>query len=122
MGLDKEDIMALIAILQKGLDDNEPEEQPKPQRKRTARTKKQKTNNKKNEMVNKFLTMPERNMHKEDTLIDKKLNVLPPTERTRQFKPVSVRCRVCGKEEQINPNYLESKERYKCNKCSTSAG
>jgi hypothetical protein len=121
MGLDKEDIMALITILQKGLDDNESEEQVEPKRKRTARTK-QKTDNKKNKMVNKFLTMSERNMHKEDTLIDKKLNVLPPTERTRQFKPVTVKCRVCGKEEQINPNYLESKERYKCNKCSTSAG
>jgi len=121
MGLDKEDIMALIAILQKGLEDNEPEKQVKPKGKRAIRTK-QKTDNNKNKIVNKFLTMPERHMHKEDTLIDKKLNVRPPTERTRQFNSVSVRCRVCGKEEQVNSNYIESKERYKCNKCSTSAG
>ena len=77
----------------------------------------------KDERPNKFLEMPEFSMHKADTIIDQKLSVQPPTPRTRKFTPIKVRCRVCGKEEEINPSLLASeKERYKCNKCSAIAG
>lgn len=121
MALEKEDIMALIAILQKGLEDEDSEiEIPKTDKATKPRKKAKKKT--KQERTNKFLSMPERNLHKADTLIDKKLNVMPPTERSRQFSVVSVKCRVCGKTEEVNPKYLEAKERYKCNKCSTSAG
>jgi hypothetical protein len=66
--------------------------------------------------------MPERNMHKSDTKIDKKLNKYPPTPRNRPFKAIDVVCRICGKKESVNPKIIpESADRYKCNKCSSSA-
>ncbi len=76
-----------------------------------------------NNRENKFLDMPERNMHKSDSAIDKKLCINPPTPRNRKFSAVKVRCRICGKEEKVNPAIVpEPADRYKCNKCSTSAG
>lgn len=120
MALEKEDIMALIAILQKGLEDDSPVETKSKSTRKKRTTPKTKT--KKTERENKFLSMKEKDMHKSDVEIDRKLNVSPPTERTRQFKPIVVQCRVCGKKETINPAYVDSVERYKCNKCSTSAG
>lgn len=72
---------------------------------------------------NKFVDMPERNMHKSDSAIDKKLAINPPTPRNRKFVPVNVICRICGKQEQVNPGVVpESIDRYKCNKCSSSSG
>lgn len=71
---------------------------------------------------NKFLSMPEMSMHKDDVKIDQKLSVQPPCPRTRSFEPVEVRCRSCGKTEKVNPAILDSADRYKCNKCSTMAG
>jgi hypothetical protein len=71
---------------------------------------------------NKFLSMPEMNMHKADVKIDQKLATQPPSPRTRSFEPVEVRCRACGKKEKVNPAILDSVDRYKCNKCSTMAG
>jgi hypothetical protein len=119
MGLDKEDIKQLIAILQKGLsddgdDDEDLEEtvEPKETKQKTRKTKRK----------NLFESMPEFRKHKDDVEIDKKLRVQPPTPRTRTYQPISVRCRVCGKEEKINPSLVESRERYKCNKCCASPG
>ena len=71
---------------------------------------------------NKFLTMPEKNMHKEDIEFDKKVAKHSPVPRSRTFKPIKVTCRVCGKNENINPSLVESIQRYKCNQCSTQAG
>jgi len=126
MALDKDDIKQLIAILQKGLidsdssddTDNEDEIEEPVKPKRGSVNKKQ--TKKKNK--NLFEQMAENRMHKDDVLIDQKLRKVPPTERARDFKPLVVRCRVCGREEKINPMLVESIERYKCNKCSTSAG
>jgi hypothetical protein len=73
--------------------------------------------------VNKFDAMAEARMHKDDIAIDKKLNKYGPTPRTRKFEFINVKCRVCGKNETINPVLLyETPDRYKCNKCSGSAG
>lgn len=72
--------------------------------------------------VNKFLNMKEASMHLTDAEIDKKLNKYPPTQRNREYAPIEVKCRVCGKSEQIPPSLVESKDRYKCNNCSTSQG
>jgi ribosomal protein S27AE len=103
--LTNEQLGAMIQMLQKTLSSRDTEEKPKDER------------------PNKFLEMPEFSMHKADTIIDQKLSVQPPTPRTRKFTPIKVRCRVCGKEEEINPSLLASeKERYKCNKCSAIAG
>lgn len=72
---------------------------------------------------NKFLEMSEMSMHKADAVIDKKLNKFPPTPRSRPFELVSVKCRVCGKHEEVHPKLIsDSIERYKCNSCSTSEG
>lgn len=72
---------------------------------------------------NRFESMMESKLHKEDTAIDKKLAVNPPTPRLRKFRHIDVQCRVCGKKESISPSLLtDSADRYKCNKCSTSPG
>jgi translation initiation factor 2 beta subunit (eIF-2beta)/eIF-5 len=126
MGLDKDDIKQLIAILQKGLIDEDPDqsqENSKPKPKKQIATKNtQKTKKGNRQYKNIFESMPEHNMHKDDVLIDQKLKRFPPTQRSRNFKPLSVKCRVCGKTETVNPSLIESSDRYKCNKCSSSAG
>lgn len=124
MGLDKEDIKQLIAILQKGLTDDsdsiEPEPAVKSKKRNTAKTKK--SGPKKIIRENKFLDMPEMHMHKDDCLFDQKVVVAPPTPRRSTFRPISARCRICGKTESVDPSIIESPDRYKCNKCSSSAG
>lgn len=99
-------------------DDNEDEEYINP----VIKNKKSKNVVKKNKFVNKFLEMKEAGMHKSDTEIDKKLNKYPPTQRNRAYEPVKVKCRVCGKTESVHPSIVESRDRYKCNNCSTSQG
>lgn len=121
MGLDKEDIKQLIAILQKGLgddldDDNEEVLEPRPPATKNTKQKSKK------KYKNLFEQMSESRMHKDDIEIDKKLSKFPPTQRARNYKPINARCRVCGKNEQVNPSLVESIERYKCNKCCTSSG
>lgn len=122
MGLKQEDIKQLIEILQRGLveesepssENNEPEIFEKSYKK---------NNTKKNSTKNKFLDMPESKMHKSDTEIDKLLSKHGPVARTREYSPVSVICRVCGKKESVHPTLvLEGPARYKCNKCSSSEG
>lgn len=127
MGLNNDDIKALIEILQKGLEsDEEPQatiKTPKTRAKKSTTKKKNNINNKQSKKsTNKFLTMREKDMHKADTLIDQKLKVAPLTERTRQFKPIHVQCCVCGKQEDVNPVIMQDRSRYKCNKCSATAG
>lgn len=133
MGLDKDDIRQLIAILQKGLVDtseqNEAVEDEEASvnmvvEKKSKRQKQQKSNGSKKDTGrnNLFDKMPEFRMHKEDVEIDRKLAKHPRTERSRKFTPISVKCRVCGREESVNPILVESKERYKCNKCARSSG
>jgi len=72
--------------------------------------------------TNKFTTMPEMNMHKEDSELDKKLAKHAPVIRSREYEPITVLCRVCGRKETVNPSLVESASRYKCNKCASSAG
>lgn len=73
--------------------------------------------------INKFEKMSEFNMHKDDGEVDKKLAKHPPVARTRDFEPISVVCRICGKKEDVSPALVyEGPSRYKCNNCSTQAG
>lgn len=118
MALDNDDIRQLIAILQKGLSDEDNTDST-PVVKNQKKTKKVA---KKPKKPNLFEKMPEATMHKDDVEIDRKLKKFPPTQRSRSYNPLKVRCRVCGRDEDINPSLVESIERYKCNKCSTSAG
>lgn len=123
MGLDKDDIKQLIAILQKGLtdttddidnDDEEPEIKVVKKSNKVKKTK--------NQSNNLFDKMSEASMHKDDVEIDKKLAKYPPTKRSRSYEAVKVRCRLCGREDSVNPVLVEAGERYKCNKCSRFAG
>jgi hypothetical protein len=66
--------------------------------------------------------MRESSMHQEDIEIDRKLRKFPPTQRNRTYQEVDVVCRVCGKNDTVNPALLDSKNRYKCNKCAASPG
>ncbi|NDB58960.1 hypothetical protein EB001_10965 [bacterium] len=121
MGLDNDDIKALIAILQKGLSNDIEEESSQPKKKtKSPKTKNAKTTKAVKE--NKFDDMPEARMHKEDTAIDKKLAKMAPVPRNRPYTPINIQCRVCGRQEAICPSLIESVDRYKCNKCSSSAG
>lgn len=84
--------------------------------------KTKKVTSKKSNFKNKFLEMSEKNLHKEDTEIDKLLSVTAPTPRNRNNSTVKVRCRVCGKQEDISASLVLDKDRYKCNKCCSGAG
>lgn len=131
MEIDENDFKQLIGLLQQLVqktsnqdnqeedDDGEDIVKSKGRRRVSEDTKSKK---KKRKFVNKFLNMKEASMHKEDTEIDKKLSKLPPTQRSRSFEYVKVKCRVCGKEEKVIPSLAEARERYKCNRCSTSPG
>jgi hypothetical protein len=118
MGLDNDDIKALIAILQKGLTDGETSESGPVKR----TTKPKVTKPKVRKTTNKFEKMAEFNMCKEDVEIDKKIRKPLPSARNRPFDLVKVQCRICGKKEKVAPSLVESHDRYKCNKCSTGAG
>lgn len=119
MPLDKEDIKSLIAILQKGLEDDDTNKQVSVDK---PKAKKRTTTQKKEIRENKFLSMKEKDMHKDDVLIDQKLNTLPPTSRSRQYKPMKVKCVICGKQDTVSPSLMQDRSRYKCNSCSASPG
>lgn len=126
------DIKKLIALLQVLADfnDDEPEEEiisPKPKKSTKAKEFVQskvpgRKDKKEQEFLNKFLDMPEKNMHKDDADVDKKLNVHPPVARARDFDPIQVVCRVCNKTEMVAPSLVESVSRYKCNNCAKNPG
>lgn len=137
---DPEQIQQMISLLQTMLDQQEDDEdvEPTPKKrakrttkkkvsKKTTTQKKTSTRRKKqvadDQPVNKFLSMPEANMYKEDKELAKKLYKHPPTPRRRSTKMIKARCRICGKEELTNPDLIWGGiERFKCNKCSSSAG
>jgi|LakMenE18May11ns_1017448.scaffolds.fasta_scaffold9257231_1 hypothetical protein len=126
MPLDNDDIKQLIAILQKGLTDKSDDDtivQDEPASKKPKRSPKTSKKVKEQKSSNKFDMMFEKNMHKEDVEIDKKLAKHPPSARSREFTPVEVTCRVCGKTEEVNPSLIyDAPNRYKCNKCSRTPG
>jgi len=125
-------IMALqtaAQVLQEGL------EQPKPKRKRgRPRKTKQSTKEKENASTssqqnngkddwNRFFSMPEASMHKEDTEIDKKLwKDRIPSERNRPLALVKVRCVGCNREFEVSPELIpptdgNESSKFRCNRC-----
>ena len=67
---------------------------------------------------NLFDSMPEANMHRSDSVIDKKLSTYPPTARARPTTMVDVQCCICGKNETVSKRLItDSANRYKCNNC-----
>lgn len=132
MNVEPEKIQALISILQSMLtpseNTEESDDEPTPVKtkvKTSASKKRGSASTKKTQpkFINKFDSMPEKNLHKDDVAIDKKLCNKPPVPRNRSFEFVDATCRICRKTESINPAILtDSLDRYKCNKCSTSPG
>jgi lysyl-tRNA synthetase class I len=120
--LDPDQIKGLISLLQNLLPTEQNTSDDEEVQPDTMRIKTQKSKKSKSKFRNKFDQMAESKMHKEDIIIDQKLSKLPPVPRTRQFTPINVVCRVCGKRESVNPNLVDSIERYKCNKCCSSGG
>lgn len=118
-----EQIQALISLLSSLLPKKNEELDSEVEVENTHNIKTKKVKNSKKNFVNKFLSMPESKMHKEDTAIDKLLQVYPPTERQRKTPLIKVQCRVCGKKETVATTLAtESRGRYKCNVCSTTPG
>lgn len=122
--LSPEQIQQMIIMLQSMLPKNEEAETISEHRENIQHAIKTKKSSKpKDVFVNRFDEMLESNLHKDDVAIDKALTKHAPTPRMRKYTPLDVKCRVCGKNEQINPALLsDSPERYKCNVCSRSPG
>ena len=130
----KETIEQIVDLLRSLVEDDEPQEETKPTNRKKKTAKKKTTTRKKPTTArtktapakatssNKFDSMPERNMFRDDVAIDKKLNVQPPSPRTRTFNTIDVSCRSCGKRESVNPALVHDHARYKCNTCSQSGG
>lgn len=121
-----EQIQQLITVLQALLPKEETSTKTttksnKTKKTSSIKTRKSKVDHSNDDTENAFLQMPERNMHKEDTKIDKLLSQTDPTPRSRKFVLIDVVCRSCGKKDKINPALTHDPSRYKCNNCSTSA-
>lgn len=131
MDLDPKQIQQMIALLQAMLPASEnADTEAKDSTEKKTKAPKNNIKTKKTKRLsdtthtNMFDTMMESRLHKDDCKIDKLLSVNDPTPRLRKFMPLEVVCRVCGRKEKINPVLLTDshQERYKCNKCSRSAG
>lgn len=118
-----EQIKGLIALLQSLVpeDGQINKEQPDTNVSK-MKTKSRGSKKKTEEDDNKFLSMPEFSMHKEDSKLDKILCNRPPVARSREYSMIDVVCRICGKKERVSPSLADSPSRYKCNNCSTQAG
>jgi ribonuclease D len=123
-----EQIQQLISILSSLLPSEENKKQPAKPKKTVKENRfdgsKIKTSRSKSKSrgINLFDKMSEKNEHKQDSEIDKKLSVHPPTQRRDKINLIKVQCRSCGKSENVSPSLIFDRERYKCNKCSSSAG
>lgn len=134
--MDQEQVKQLIMLLQQVLESQiEPKSEKKPAvdppetthtiKTRTRRKVSDKTDNKNTNKnsSNKFESMSEFALHREDSAVDKKLSKIPPVARQRDFDFVDVKCRVCGKTETVAPSLVfDTPSRYKCNNCSTQSG
>lgn len=121
MDLSPNQIKQMIELLQNMLPNSETEDEEETQIS-AIKTKKTKLSKSKKGYKNKFLSMDEKNMHKEDLEIDKKLSVNPPVLRNRSGSTIKARCRVCGRTETVSIGTVGDVERFKCNRCAISAG
>jgi hypothetical protein len=120
-----EQLISLLSSLLPSQEKKEPQTKPKKTTKenrfdgskiKTSRSKS------KSKGINLFDKMPEKNEHKQDSEIDKKLSVHPPTQRRDKVNLIKAQCRSCGKSESVSPSLIFDRERYKCNQCASSAG
>ena len=133
MPLDNNDIQQIITILQRGLTPDRPipKKRGRPSTKKTVKktakkspkvSSSSKSPKPPKKSTNLFDSMGDRNMFRGDVAIDKKLNKNPPSPRTRELNIIEVKCRSCGEKEKVSSDFVLDKTRYKCNKCSMSAG
>lgn len=122
--LTPEQIKQMIAMLHSMLpnEDNSINKQENTEQEFTSNIKTKKVSTRQQSFKNKFIDMPEKNMHKEDREIDKILAVSHPTPRIRKAPLIDVTCRVCGKREKVPSSIVMDGSRYKCNKCCSGAG
>ena len=126
--VDTDKLKQLLYAMIETLDGNDSEPNQKDESPATNQVQPQQTNNKPRRSrygggENLFLSMPEKDMHKNDVEIDKKLAPKQLTARNRKSTEIDVKCRVCGKEQKISQSLLiDGVHRYKCNDCSRSAG
>jgi hypothetical protein len=117
-------IKQIIGVLSSLLDAAQQADDNKvPETKTTRSVSKIKKTKTKIQRENKFISMPEASMHKEDPELAQKLYKQPPIARNRKNQTMKAKCRVCGREEKIQSSLLYGGiERFKCNKCSTTPG
>jgi|APGre2960657404_1045060.scaffolds.fasta_scaffold00249_21 hypothetical protein len=117
-------IKQIIGVLSSLLDAAQQADDNKvPETKTTRSVSKIKKTKTKIQRENKFISMPEARMHKEDPELAQKLYKQPPIARNRKNQTMKAKCRVCGREEKIQSSLLYGGiERFKCNKCSTTPG
>jgi|TARA_R110002110_G_scaffold317208_1_gene530088 hypothetical protein len=68
---------------------------------------------------NLFESMSERHHHKDDSEIDRKLAVVPPTVRDRGAGTIQVVCDSCNKQGEVSAVLVSDSGRYICNSCQT---
>lgn len=139
--MDKSDLKALLSeLLEEVLEEKLEKIQTKSDRKEEKKTKyrrrkKQEQEQKKAAKNEKDLdlhalglTAAERKELEQASKADKANNVHLKKDKLTQRRPsgkIEVRCRSCGKVEKVSPLFVLKDEdgyRYKCNKCSCSAG
>ena len=131
----RETVDQIYKLLISLVEDDSPQEDTQTKKKTRRNTKKKttkkpevttnqlaETSRNSNQRINKFDSMAEKNMFRDDIAIDRKLSVQPPCPRTRSYNTISVACRVCGKTETVNPSLVSETTRYKCNSCARSGG
>jgi len=127
----RETVDKIYQLLISLVEEDEPVHQPAPPKKTTkkksttnriSKTKTIQTNENSSQRLNKFDSMAEKNMFRDDIAIDRKLSVQPPCPRTRSYATIDVSCRVCGKTDKVNPALVSEPSRYKCNSCARSGG
>jgi len=107
--------------------DNEKENESEIVATKQTRSKKTSTRSRakkaKPKVANKFDSMSESRMYRENPDVAKKLYTNVPIKRRAKTQTVDVKCRICGRSETISSSLLfNDRSRYKCNKCSSSAG
>ena len=112
----KQLMMAMIDVIEQSENKNDHQNKDSPPIIEDAiiKDKQIKTGNKR---PNLFESMIEKDMHKSDIAIDKKLCSQPPTVRARPVSMIDAQCCICGKRETVSKRLLIDGGRYKCNNC-----
>lgn len=139
--MDKSDLKALLSeLLEEVLEEKLEKIKTRTDRKEEKKTKyrRRKKQEQQNKKVNKDytdinldslgLTAAEKKELEQAAKADRENKVHLKKDRLMQRRPsgkIEVRCRTCGKTEKVSPLFVYKDEdgyRYKCNKCSCSAG